>query len=119
MALQEMIKEGRGFGVTSERFWTKQSIGIYRLGPEGDLNRCVGNRVKGHIPGAFGVPGKNLNGGRVTGICDKRRLLRGNACFKHKCIYNYTRVVKGQDRTEVESMMALGEIYLRFKNRTM
>ena len=65
-----------------------------------------GDRVRGGITGAFGVPGENENGRRVVefyaerGVC----VCVDNTYFEHKSLHKYTR---GQDGVEVKSMTDL------------
>ena len=40
-------------------------------------------------------------------FCIERGLCLGNTYFKHRSLYKYTRVARGQDRVEVKSMIDL------------
>ena len=62
----------------------------------GDLNRWIGDRVRGGITGDFGVPGENKNGRRVVELCAERGTCVGTTYFKHKNLHKYTRVGRDQ-----------------------
>ena len=59
------------------------------------------------ITGAFGIPGESENGRRVVKFCAERGQCVGNTYFKHKNLYKYTRVERGQYGVEVKSMVDL------------
>ena len=44
--------------------------------------------MRAGITGAFGVTGKNENGGRGVEFCAKRRLCVGNTYFKYKSLHS-------------------------------
>ena len=44
----------------------------------GDLNGCVGDRVRVGVTGAFGFSGENDNGRRLVDLCAKRDQYVGN-----------------------------------------
>ena len=59
------------------------------------------------INGAVGVPGENYNGRRMVEFYAEKEFCVGNTYFEHKNLHKYTRVVRGQDGVEVESMIDL------------
>ena len=63
--------------------------------------------MRASITGTFGVPGENYNGKRVVEFCAERGLCVGNIYFTHRSLHKYTRVARGQDRVEVNSMIDL------------
>ena len=77
--MKEMVKK--------ETFWNNLGKVVdrvrngYRLCVLGDLNGCIGNRVRAGITSAFGVPGEK---GRVLEFCAERGQCVGNTYFKHK-----------------------------------
>ena len=102
-----------GYVEENERFWSDigRVLGrvgnMYRLCVLGDLNGWVGDKMKVGITGAFGVPGYNDNGRRVTYICAEIGLCVGNTSFDHKSLQKYTRVARHQDRVEIMSIIDL------------
>ena len=79
----------------------------YRVSNLGDLNGCIGDRVRTGISGAFGVPGENDTGRRVVDFCAESGLCIVNTYFEHRSLHEYTRVAKGQDGVKVKSMIVL------------
>ena len=67
-----------------ERFWNDLDMIVdrvgngYRLCVLGDLNGCVGDRLKVGTTGGFGIPGENANCRRVVEFCEERGLCVGN-----------------------------------------
>ena len=55
----------------------------------GDLNGCIGDKVRASITGAFELQEKNDNGKRVMELCDERGLCVGNMYFEHKSDADY------------------------------
>ena len=76
-----------------------------RLCVLGDLNGWIGNRVKTGITGALRVTGENDNERRVVEFCDESGLCADNTYFEHESLHKYTRVARGQDGVEVNSMI--------------
>ena len=62
--------------------------------------------MRASITGAFGVPGENKNG-RVVEFCAERGRCVGNTYFEYKSLYKYTRLARGQDGVEANSMIYL------------
>ena len=56
----------------------------------GDLNACVDDKLLEDLVSKHGMPGRNLNGERMIGICVERELVAGNILFKNKGIQRYT-----------------------------
>ena len=71
----------------------------------GEVNGWIGDRTIAGITGAFGVPGENDNGRRVVEFCAERGLCVGNTYFKHRSLHKYIRVVRGQNRMEVDLVL--------------
>ena len=70
-----------GYGPNEgDRFWNDRERTLDNVGNEyrfcilGYLNGWIGDRTRGDITGAFGVPGENDNGKRVVEFCKERRL---------------------------------------------
>ena len=69
-----------GGGEEMERFWNDLTRVVDRLSKEyrlyglGDLNGCVGKKVRVGITGPFGVPGEYDNERRVIEFCAKRKM---------------------------------------------
>ena len=77
----------------------------YRLCILSDLNGWIEDRTRAGITGAFLVPGKNDNGGRVVESCAEKGLCMGNTYFEHISLHKYTRLARSQDGVEVKSMI--------------
>ena len=92
-----------GDGEERERFWNDMDRTLdsvdngFRLCILGDLNGWIGDRTRAGITGTFGVPRENDNGIRVVEFCADRGLCVANTYFKHRSLYKYTRVARGQD----------------------
>ena len=56
----------------------------------GDLNARVGNERIDGVVGNYGVPGRNVNGESLIGMCVEHELVVGNTMFKKKDISKYT-----------------------------
>ena len=70
----------------------------------------MGDRTRVDRTGVFGVPGGNDNGRRVVELYAERNLYVGNIYIKHRSLFKYTRVARGQDRVEVKSMIVLVQV---------
>ena len=78
--------------------WDRVGNG-YRLYVLGDLNVCIGDRVRLAIAVAFGVPGENDNGRRVVKLCAERGLYVGNTYFEYKSLHKVHKGGNGPRRS--------------------